>query len=68
MKKKRWYAILIFAGIVIIVSGILILSQAIAENNKSQIWIRSVLLVFWIFFTISNYLLYKKETRKDKNV
>ena len=55
-------------GIPLIVIGVILLVNEIKEGNSSKILIKSVILLFWILFTISNYILYKKEKKKESVV
>mgnify|MGYP001545999891 CR=1 FL=1 len=64
MKKSRWYLFVFIIGILLIITGIYTLTNAIAKNDKTAIWIRALMLFFWTVFTISNFFLYKKEMRK----
>lgn len=64
MKKSRWYLFVFIIGILLIITGIYTLTDAIAKNDKTAIWIRALMLFFWTVFTISNFFLYKKEMRK----
>ena len=66
MKKKNWYLFLLFIGFLLIITGIFTLDEAITEKDTFKIWIRSLLVVCWVGFTISNYFLFRKETRKSK--
>lgn len=67
MKRNRWHLFVFIIGILLIISGVSTLVSAISENNKSGIWIRGLMLIFWIGFTVSNFLLYKKETKNKKD-
>ena len=64
MKKSRWYLFVFIIGILLIITGIYTLTDAIAKNDKTAIWIRALMLFFWTVFTISNFFLYKKEKRE----
>lgn len=64
MKKSRWYLFVFIIGILLIITGIYTLTNAIAKNDKTAIWMRALMLFFWTVFTISNFFLYKKEMRK----
>jgi len=64
MKKSRWYLFLFIIGILLIITGIYTLTDAIAKSDKTAIWIRALMVFFWTVFTISNFFLYKKEKRK----
>lgn len=64
MKKSRWYLFLFAIGILLIITGIYTLTDAVSKNDKTAIWIRALMVFFWTAFTISNYFLYKKEKRK----
>ena len=66
MKRRRWYLITFVIGIVLIISGIFTLDEAIGQKNNSAIWIRSLMLFFWIVFTATKFFLYKKELQKNK--
>ncbi|MEO6844940.1 MAG: hypothetical protein ABI184_07185 [Ginsengibacter sp.] len=65
MKRSRWYLFIFIIGILLIISGIFTLNEAISQNNSSAIWIRALMLVLWIVFTVSNFFLYKREIRKQ---
>lgn len=54
-------------GIFLIVMGIFTLNEAIGQKDNSAIWIRSLMLILWLAFTISNFFLYKKELQKNKD-
>ncbi len=66
MKKKKWYLLVVFIGFILIITGIYTLDEAITEKNSSKIWIQSLMMAFWVAFTISNIFLYRKEIRKSK--
>ncbi|MEO8820410.1 MAG: hypothetical protein ABI267_05790 [Ginsengibacter sp.] len=66
MKKKNWYLLTVFIGFILIIAGIYSLDEAILKKNSSRIGIQSLMMVFWIAFTIGNILLYRNEIRKSK--
>ena len=68
MKKSLWYMITFVIGIILIITGIFTLNEAITQKDTSRIWIRSLMLLLWIAFTISNFFLYRKEIKKSKDV
>jgi uncharacterized Tic20 family protein len=66
LKKSTQYLIISIVGIVLNLIGIIILIIAVKEGDNSQIMIKSVLLFFWILFTVSNFFLYIKEKQREK--
>lgn len=68
MKKSLWYMITFVLGVILIITGIFTLNEAITEKDTSRIWVRSLMLLLWIAFTISNFFLYRKEIKKSKDV
>jgi len=68
LKKSSLYLIIFIIGIPLNVIGIILLINAINGGDSSQIVIKSVILLFWIFFTLSNLLLYKKEKKRESAI
>jgi hypothetical protein len=66
IKKSTQYLVIAIAGVILIIAGIIILIQAIGEKNTSRIIIRSVLIFFWVFFTVSNFFIFKKQKQKER--
>jgi hypothetical protein len=66
LKKSTQYLMISIVGIVLNLIGIIILIIAVKEGDNSQIMIKSVLLFFWILFTVSNFFLYIKEKQREK--
>ncbi|MEO8719945.1 MAG: hypothetical protein ABI297_04225 [Ginsengibacter sp.] len=67
VKKSNLYLLISVIGIGLIISGIVLLIDALKVGDRSQITIKIVVLFLWIFFTISNLYIYKKERQKEKN-
>ena len=68
LKKSTLHLIIFIIGIPLNVIGIILLINAINGGDSSQIVIKSVILLFWIFFTLSNLLLYKKEKKRESAI
>jgi uncharacterized membrane protein len=65
-KKIHFYLFISVVGILLIAVGIYLLINAFGEQGHSEIIIKSILLFFWILFTISNFFLYQKEKEREK--
>jgi uncharacterized membrane protein HdeD (DUF308 family) len=66
-KKSSFYLLSVFIGIVLIISGIVLLINSL-KGEMFEIIIKGILLFVWTGFTISNIFLYKKEKRKEETI
>jgi predicted permease len=67
MKKRTWYLIAVFTGVLLIIIPIIYLATPGSKAGQTNIWVQLVMMALYIALTISNFFSYRKELRKEKN-
>jgi hypothetical protein len=66
MKKKNWYLIAVFTGLLLIIIQIIYLATPGSKAGQTNIWVQLVMMALYIALTISNFLATEKNCAKKK--
>ena len=67
LKKQNRYFIATTIGVIMVLLITFSFNEGYKQNDNSKIFIRGLSLIFWIIYTISFAVLYRKETRSGSN-